>query len=64
MQTLPKARMGDMLVTAGVMTEKQLQWALENQKTSFKRLGEVLVDASLASEDDIAEARALQMEIP
>ncbi|OFX15807.1 MAG: hypothetical protein A2Z18_10745 [Armatimonadetes bacterium RBG_16_58_9] len=61
---MPKTRMGDMLVTAGVLTEKQLQWALEKQKTSFKRLGEVLVDESLVSEDDIAEARALQMEIP
>ncbi len=64
MQTLPKTRMGDMLVTAGILTEKQLKWALDKQGESYKRLGEVLTDASLASDDDIAEARALQMEIP
>jgi type IV pilus assembly protein PilB len=64
MQPLPKARLGDMLVTAGVLTEKQLEWALAEQKSSYRRLGEVLLEAGLVSDDDIAEARALQMEMP
>ena len=64
MLTLPKTRLGDMFVTAGLLTEKQLDWALEQQRESYRRLGEVLLGASLVSEDDIAEARALQMEIP
>lgn len=64
MLTLPKTRLGDMLITAGLLSEKQLEWALDQQKVSYRRLGEVLLDASLVSEDDIVEARALQMEIP
>jgi type IV pilus assembly protein PilB len=64
MQSLPKPRLGDMLVTAGVLTEKNLQWALDQQKLNYKRLGEILLEAELASEDDIAEARALQLEMP
>jgi len=64
MQSPPRTRLGDMLVTAGALTAKQLEWALEQQKTSYKRLGEILLDAGLASDDDVAEARALQMEMP
>ncbi len=64
MQSLHKARLGDMLVEAGALTEKQLEWALEKQKTSYKRLGEILLEAGLVSDDDIAEGRALQLDIP
>lgn len=53
-----------MLVAAGVLTEKQLDWALQEQKRSYKRLGEILLEGGLASEDDIAEARALQLDMP
>lgn len=64
MQAPPKPRLGDMLVAAGVLTEKQLDWALQEQKRSYKRLGEILLEGGLASEDDIAEARALQLDMP
>ncbi len=64
MPQLPKARLGDMLVTAGVLSDEQLQSALEEQKQSYRRLGEILLDAKLVSDDDIAEAHALQMEMP
>ncbi|MCE5322781.1 Flp pilus assembly complex ATPase component TadA [bacterium] len=64
MQSLPKTRLGDMLVAAGVLTGDQLDWALEKQKQNYKRLGQILLEAELASEDDIAEARALQLEMP
>lgn len=64
MQSQLRTRLGDMLVAAGVLTEKQLEWALEQQKSSYKRLGEILIESGLVSEEDIAEARALQMEMP
>jgi type IV pilus assembly protein PilB len=63
MQALYKKRLGDILVAAGLVTEEQLEWALEEQRQSYKRLGEILVDAGWATEDDIAEARALQLEM-
>ncbi|MCE5197353.1 MAG: ATPase, T2SS/T4P/T4SS family [Armatimonadota bacterium] len=64
MKSLPKPRLGDMLVAAGVLTADQLEWALERQRQSYQRLGQILIDAELATEDDIAEARALQLEMP
>src|ERR1035441_8345495 len=64
MKSLPNARLGDMLVAAGALTEVQLEWALARQKESYKRLGEILIEYELASDDDIAEARALQLDMP
>ena len=32
MQTLPKTRLGDMLVAAGALTEKQLDWACSSKR--------------------------------
>lgn len=64
MQPLPSTRLGDMLVAADVLTEQQLGWALDQQKQSYRRLGEILLDAGLAEDDDISEARALQLEMP
>ncbi|MDH7601194.1 MAG: ATPase, T2SS/T4P/T4SS family [Armatimonadota bacterium] len=64
MQSLLRTRLGDVLVAAGVLTEKQLDWALEQQKVSYKRLGEILLESGLVAEEDIVEARALQMEMP
>lgn len=63
MQTLPRTRLGDMLVAAGAMTEDQLDWSLERQKESYQRIGEILLEAKLVSEDDITEARALQLDM-
>ena len=63
MQPLPKARLGDMLVTAGALTENQLERALAEQEQSYKRLGDILLDGGLVSDDDIAEALSLQMEM-
>jgi type IV pilus assembly protein PilB len=64
MQTLPRTRLGDMFVTAGVLTDDQLEWALDRQKESYQRLGELLLEAKLISEDDVTEARALQLDMP
>lgn len=64
MQTLPRTRLGDMLVTAGVLSEDQLEWALDRQKESYQRLGEILLEARMIDEDDVTEARALQLDMP
>jgi len=64
MKTFYRRRIGDILVHARLVAPDQLEWALEQQQQSGKRLGEVLVDAGYVSEDDIAEARALQVDIP
>lgn len=63
MQTYYRKRLGDILVIAGLITQDQLEWALEEQKQSQRRLGEILIDAGWATDDDISEARALQLDI-
>lgn len=46
-----KIRMGDLLVTAGAITEEQLQEALKIQKGEGKKLGNVLVENNLISRE-------------
>ena len=53
-----------MLVTAGILSDDGLEWALERQRESYQRLGEILLEAKLASDDDVSEARALQLDMP
>ena len=64
MQPQPKQRLGDILVMAGVLTEQQLGWALDEQQKSYHRLGEILLKAGLVTDDDLADAQALQMDLP
>ena len=59
-----KIRLGDLLVQQKVISQEQLQFALEQQKRSGRKLGRVLVDNGLVSEDQISEALAKQLNIP
>lgn len=59
-----KKRLGDILLAAGLLDENQLEWALEEQKQTSKRLGELLIEAGWITEDDIYEARSLQLDMP
>lgn len=51
-------RLGDLLVSAGHITEEQLKSALNNQRQSgrIKRLGETLADMGLVDEEKIEQA--------
>lgn len=64
MQTYYKRRLGDILIAAELLTQDQLDWALEQQKKGGKRLGEALIQAGYVTDEDIAEARSLQLDIP
>lgn len=54
-----KVRMGDLLVNSGVISEEQLQKALDMKGS--RKLGEVLVDEGMASEEAIARALSSQL---
>ncbi|MBD5519718.1 MAG: Flp pilus assembly complex ATPase component TadA [Lachnospiraceae bacterium] len=54
-----KVRMGDLLVNSGVITEEQLEKALEIKGS--RKLGEVLVDEGIASEEAINRALSSQL---
>ena len=51
-----KCRLGDILIDAGKITIYQLQEALKSQRVLGKKLGEVLVESRIISEEDILEA--------
>src|SRR5471030_683812 len=50
-----KRRLGNILVSAGKITGYQLQEALKSQKALGKKLGEILVDSKIITEDEIID---------
>lgn len=57
-------RLGDLLIENGKLTEDQLRDALNKQKTSGKKLGEILVDDGFVQEMDILKTIEMQLGIP
>lgn len=58
-----KLRLGDILVKHNVIDANQLKEGLELQKGSGKKLGEVLVEAEMCTDESIARALSLQLNI-
>ncbi len=53
-----RASLGNQLIAAGLVTEEQVQVALDEQRRSGKRLGEILVADDVLFEDDLARTLA------
>lgn len=64
MERPDKIRLGDLLLQQGIITQKQLAFALEQHKSSGRRLGNVLLDNLFVAEETISEAIAWQFDIP
>ena len=60
---LKKVRLGDLLVENKVITEKQLQDALDEQKTNRQRLGKLLVSLGYVDEKQLLGFLAEQLQI-
>lgn len=56
-----RMRLGDLLIKQNVLTQEELDRALQMQKGTGKKIGEVLVDNGFITEDMIV--RALQMQL-
>ncbi len=56
-------RMGDLLVSVGLITQDQLQEALKVGKETRKRLGEVLISTGVITEQQMIEALEMQLGI-
>ena len=54
-------RLGDLLVASGVITNEQLNKALELQKKSKQRLGDVLIENKFITEQHLIEALQIQI---
>ena len=59
----PKA-LGALLCERGLLTEAQLEAAIDRQKESGRRLGHVLVDLGYVTPEAVLEALSLQMGVP
>ncbi len=59
-----KVRIGDLLVQNQVISETQLDTALEKQKESGQKLGRILVDLNYIEEDQFLSFLSQQLEIP
>lgn len=59
-----KIRLGDLLVRENLITQDQLEFALERQRSNGHKLGRVLVENGFVSEERISEALAMQLNIP
>lgn len=62
-ETMAYMRLGDVLVSAGIITEEQLQQALDAQKGTKKRLGQVLLEEGIISERQLIETLEIQLGI-
>jgi type IV pilus assembly protein PilB len=59
-----KKRLGDILVQEGFLNQQQLDKAVEVQRTKGGRLGDILVELKLNTEDQILSAMAKRAGIP
>ncbi|MFW6028625.1 MAG: GspE/PulE family protein [Halanaerobiales bacterium] len=59
-----KLRLGDLLLEYGLLTEEQLQKALEEQKKTGGKLGEVVINMGMVTRQNINEILEFQLGIP
>jgi MSHA biogenesis protein MshE len=59
-----KIRLGELLIQQKLLSEEQLQQALQDQLKTGHKLGRFLVESGLINEDQIAEAISKQLNIP
>jgi type IV pilus assembly protein PilB len=57
-------RLGDLLVSSGLLSQEVLERVLSEQKYSKKRLGEILVSKQLLTERQLAEVLSRQLKVP
>ncbi|MBF0122029.1 MAG: Flp pilus assembly complex ATPase component TadA [Candidatus Omnitrophica bacterium] len=61
---MARLRLGEILIKQGLITEAQLQEAIEAQKVEKLHIGEILVNRQMIKEDDLASALGTQLLIP
>ncbi len=59
-----RRKLGELLIETGLLSPGKLKEALQVQKESGKRIGQILIDMKLISEEETAFAVAMQLKIP
>ena len=57
-------RLGERLLAGGLITEEQLQHALEMQPSSSRPLGRILVELGILDEDRLDAALSTHLDVP
>ncbi len=60
---MAKKRIGDLLIERGLITENELKFALDMQKQTHDKLGEVLVKNKIVTPEDMARTLAYQLDV-
>ncbi|HTP50452.1 MAG TPA: DUF4388 domain-containing protein [Anaeromyxobacteraceae bacterium] len=55
-----REKLGSLLVRAGLITQAQLQLALDAQKRTLRRLGDILIELGMVAKEELKEMTALQ----
>lgn len=58
-----KKRFGELLIDAGIIDGKDLELALERQRSTSEKLGEVILNMGFATEEQIVDVLAQQLDI-
>ncbi|MDF2613661.1 MAG: type secretion system protein [Clostridia bacterium] len=64
MRKVERKRLGDLLYETGMITKDQLEWGINEQHRTNKKLGEILVDQGIITDKDILGALEFQLGIP
>ncbi|EKD71869.1 MAG: hypothetical protein ACD_46C00080G0004 [uncultured bacterium] len=64
MRRIKKTQIAEMLLEHQLITKEQLETAIAQQKTSDKKIGQILVDLGYVEENKFLELLARQLEIP
>ncbi len=59
-----KVRLGEILIQQKLLSEERLKLALDEQKKSGRRLGRVVIEKGYATEEQISQALARQLNVP
>lgn len=62
--TNPRQRIGELLISAGVLTEEQLAEALTKPRSEGERIGDVLVRLGFVTETQLTQTLSQQLSVP
>ncbi len=60
---MAKRRIGELLIEQGLITDNELDFALDMQKLTHEKLGEVLISNKIVTPENIAQTLAKQLEV-
>ncbi len=60
---MAKKRIGDLLIERGLITQNELEFALDKQKQTKEKLGEVLINNKIVTPENMAKTLAFQLEV-